>query len=591
MLLFLAADSFAQPGQPTTSTATQIKVDGVPAADQFIAAQVAKLGDADPAVRRAAGDALLKIGAPARPAVREAAMGEDPHIADAAQQVLRALPWWAPDDPPPIRQLLEAYGNDTVAEREEVISQLPSLPRFRPALLRLLVDELNEDVCWKIEELLADQPDAQTFSAARRFPPDASRPAALLLSARAWLTPVGTSTTDSQIDRPRALALLQRAVDLETATPSYDDGQLDVAFDQLVASDIEQLHYDQALHLRRLQCKRIGMTRTSFPSPFFELLALHAQFGPLAGLSEDLAENQQYLDQPESLMVLGRIYEQQHQAMMAKVLDDAAMGALLPDPGEERRFTLVDFLMRHGWNDQASLVCRSILTHPSRRPNAIDVNARILLSRQAAAVGDEVDAASQMRKALEDFSASGDDLTIATDPSSPTGDPMKPLRIELAEHDLRVAQARGDDGETNRQVDLLLKLAPADEEATIDLVPVLKSRGNSDDASRMFDSAFAPLKARIDAGDTDPELLNDTAWLCARCGEHLADALDWSNRAVAAAPDTAAYLDTNAEAHYRVGQYAQAVKLETLALKYQPADYFMEGQLKRFTAAATQPSR
>jgi hypothetical protein len=51
-----------------------------------------------------------------------------------------------------------------------------------------------------------------------------------------------------------------------------------------------------------------------------------------------------------------------------------------------------------------------------------------------------------------------------------------------------------------------------------------------------------------------------------------------------AEPDSAAYLDTNAEAHFRAGQAAEAVRLETLALKYQPGDKFMEGQLKRFRA-------
>jgi len=64
--------------------------------------------------------------------------------------------------------------------------------------------------------------------------------------------------------------------------------------------------------------------------------------------------------------------------------------------------------------------------------------------------------------------------------------------------------------------------------------------------------------------------------------KRLAEAATLADQAVAAAPGNAAYLDTCAEAHFRLNDRARAVDLESKALKIKPGDSFMEGQLKRF---------
>jgi hypothetical protein len=572
----------AAPAPPTTAPAGQMNAMDVPTTDATVSQLVARLGDADPTVRRHAADALVHSGAAARSAVLAASRGDDPQIADAAAQVLRSLPWSLPSDPPDVKKQLETYGQQNVAERIGVVTQLAELPNSQPALLRLLSDEPNEDICWQVEMQLTQRPDEQTFAAARKIDSKTARPAALVLAARAWLTPLSGSGSASLIDHSKALALLHRAVELESVAPTFDDGQLDLAFDQLAADAVDRHQYDEAAQLRRQQCERIGVTRSSWPSPFFELLLLHADYGPLAGFEEDLQTQQAHLAAPESLFILSRLYAKQGQTLMAQTLEQTALAA---SPSEDVRSSATEFLLDHGWNDLASKECRATLARADANPDRDDVNARLRLSSLAAIRGDEAQAADQLRQALQDHKISGGDLTMTRGTRIVSGaEAEQAMQIEVAQHALRAAQAKGDAAEVGRQVDELMRMGPKDAEAALDLVPELKARGRQAEADKLFQSVYAPLKARLDAGEADPSLFNETAWLCARCGEHLAEALDLSNRAVAAEPDSAAYLDTNAEAHFREGQAAEAARLESKALKIEPGDPFMTGQLKRFKA-------
>jgi tetratricopeptide (TPR) repeat protein len=578
-VLTICVSAGAAPIAPTTSPAARIQAESSQSIDVQITAQVARLGDDDPTVRRNAADALVHFGAVARPAVLAASRGDDPQIADAAQQVLRSLPWSIPDDPPDVKRQLDTYGDASVADRIGIIAQLSGVPQSQPALLRLLSDEPNEDICWQIVSQLVAQSDLQTFAAARQFDLHTARPAALVLAARAWLTPLTGGGSGTMVDRDKALALLRRAVDLESVAPTYDDGQLDFAFDELASDAVDHQQYDAAATLRRQQCKRIGITRSRFPSPFFELLVLHANFGPLAGFQDDLETYPNYVAMPESLFVLSRFYARQGQMLMSQTMEQAALAAA---HSSEERSIAIEFLMNHEWNDLAAKECRVTLARGDGRQDEEDVRAHWLLSTIDAMRGDETDAANQLRTALDG-------------PRNFTLDPHfeQLLRIGLAQHALHVAQARGDAAEEAHQVDELMRLHAEGEDVAIDLVPELKSLGRGEEAAKIFQGAFQSLKAQIDAGNADPTLMNDTAWLCARCGEHLEEALDWSNRAVAAQPDNAAFLDTNAEAHFRKGQATEAVRLETRALTHQPGDPFMEGQIKRFRtgeASATKPN-
>jgi len=78
--------------------------------------------------------------------------------------------------------------------------------------------------------------------------------------------------------------------------------------------------------------------------------------------------------------------------------------------------------------------------------------------------------------------------------------------------------------------------------------------------------------------------MNTIAWLDARCDENLPEALKQATNAVAALPDSAAFIDTLAEVNYHLGNYTKAAELETRALELNPGDDFMTGQLAKFKA-------
>ena len=84
------------------------------------------------------------------------------------------------------------------------------------------------------------------------------------------------------------------------------------------------------------------------------------------------------------------------------------------------------------------------------------------------------------------------------------------------------------------------------------------------------------------ASPKDPQPLNSLAWMCAVCGEELAEAERASRRAIELAPDNIALLDTAAEVQFRLGRADEAIKLETQALELKPDDPVLQRQLERF---------
>jgi tetratricopeptide (TPR) repeat protein len=128
----------------------------------------------------------------------------------------------------------------------------------------------------------------------------------------------------------------------------------------------------------------------------------------------------------------------------------------------------------------------------------------------------------------------------------------------------------------------LVKLKPVSYALAMDVVPLLKRWGESEEAKAFFERAYAPAKANVTAFPDDAESLNSLAWLCARCDERLTEAEALARRAVELAPDNVAYLDTAAEVQFRLGRADEAVRLETRAVQLDPQDSMLKEQLERF---------
>ena len=84
--------------------------------------------------------------------------------------------------------------------------------------------------------------------------------------------------------------------------------------------------------------------------------------------------------------------------------------------------------------------------------------------------------------------------------------------------------------------------------------------------------------------DVDAGTLNGLAWTCAIGGVHLAQARLAAERAVALEPKNTEILDTLAEVHYRSGNAAKAIEVETQALSLAPQDQYLKDQIARFTS-------
>ncbi len=86
--------------------------------------------------------------------------------------------------------------------------------------------------------------------------------------------------------------------------------------------------------------------------------------------------------------------------------------------------------------------------------------------------------------------------------------------------------------------------------------------------------------------DADASTLNGLAWICATNDVHLPEALQAAERAVSLEPNNSEILDTLAEVHYRSGNTAKAIEVETKALSLSPKDEYLKQQIARFQSGA-----
>jgi hypothetical protein len=90
------------------------------------------------------------------------------------------------------------------------------------------------------------------------------------------------------------------------------------------------------------------------------------------------------------------------------------------------------------------------------------------------------------------------------------------------------------------------------------------------------------LQRALARNERDASLLNGLAWSCATHGVEPAGAVKAAERAVQLRPRDADILDTLAEAHYRAGNPARAIEVETRASALDPKSEYLKRQIERF---------
>ena len=119
-------------------------------------------------------------------------------------------------------------------------------------------------------------------------------------------------------------------------------------------------------------------------------------------------------------------------------------------------------------------------------------------------------------------------------------------------------------------------------EAHLRFAALYDKQGKKDLAAMERERVAESLGHALDRKDVDASTLNGLAWTCATAGVHLPQALEAAERAVALEPKNAEILDTLAEVHYRSGNAAKAIDVETQALTYSPNDQYLKDQIARF---------
>jgi len=142
--------------------------------------------------------------------------------------------------------------------------------------------------------------------------------------------------------------------------------------------------------------------------------------------------------------------------------------------------------------------------------------------------------------------------------------------------------AEGRIAEAVRELEAARAALPGETKLAMDMVPKLDELGEKDHGDALFARVFAALCEVCEDLPESPGWHNNAAWLAARLGRKLDEALAHAQRATELAPDRAAYLDTLAEVHFRRGEPEKAVELARRCIELEPEREFYREQLERF---------
>jgi tetratricopeptide (TPR) repeat protein len=547
---------------------------------------VAELSSGDPAQRDEAAKALIAMGAEARRPVFEASRSEDPELRARAADLLLKLPWYLPDDSPEVRKLLDGYGKLDVEKRKDVVEELSKLTQHgHDALVRLIEEEPSDDVKWAIVSTVRlSFRDAVLERFRALETQDVDNAPVLAAAGHAWLPK----------DVGKGEKLLRQALAVDQERPANDAGEVEAAYDRLQNLALLAGRYDDEAELLRQRARRGGVDEEGEPTKaVLFLFAAHAQYGPLKGFEKDLETYRAQLDDPRVMFAVGKVYERCGERALAEAIYRSAF--LVDLVSIEDRFSQGEFLMRHGWLDLAEAQIAAVFelapdhSVEHRRmqvvmtPEIDTANAHFRMAQIAAARSDDQRAADEMEQAMDLHHKARGMLRGTTE---------QEMRQKIDWHRLRAARAKGDKIASRHALDGLVGPPVTDVDIANDVVPMLREMGRADEAKRVFDQAYEAVQATsLERGADHPMPKNNLAWLCARCGERKGEALRLAEEATRAMPDNAAFVDTLAEAHFQVGHFSEAVRLETKVVGARPSDRFLKEQLKRFQAAAGEANK
>jgi tetratricopeptide (TPR) repeat protein len=123
---------------------------------------------------------------------------------------------------------------------------------------------------------------------------------------------------------------------------------------------------------------------------------------------------------------------------------------------------------------------------------------------------------------------------------------------------------------------------PGDAEFVEEVTKHLDAAGRAAEAEQVFAACFARYDRVCREFPRAAAHHNGLAWLAARCGRRLDDAIRHAEAAVRLDPEQAAYVDTLAEVHFRRGNRGQAIALARRAVELEPENSQFRARLQQF---------
>lgn len=538
-----------------------------------------QLGDPDPAVRDRAEERLTSAGIDARAAVLRGSHSGSPEIADRSKNILKSLPWDLPEDPPPVRQTLQAYGQREPAARKQLTHQLFLLANRQGygALSRLIVEDPDVSVQWGIAQMFREASARLSNDQTRQLILRADPPAAMCLA--------GWSLEKQNFPRAVELYVLAVRSAAERNEPCLD--ALSPVFDTLIGLKRFNKDYDGAADILR-----IGWTMTLRESDpahlnyrtLDQLFALHAMHGPLPGFAQDIRNNAAALWRPQVIYSLGRMCEQHRHAWIARFVYELAFLRGFASP--QTREASGEFLLEQNWSSLAERELRAIIGTWIVYAATLD-SARMRLGMLHANLGHDELAARYLAQALPGLHDRSVWLAIQRGEKHYYGRGAENYLWTVQHfHALRFAIAQNDMPEAEKQSLALATLAPEEPAVALAAIPILKSTSHPEEAKQLFEKVYQGLRRDLAESPDDSRRLNNLAWICAVCHERLDDALVVAKHAAELDPNDANILDTLAEVHFQRGERTEAIESIRRAIEKNPENAYFKKQIKRFEESA-----
>lgn len=533
--------------------------------------QIKNLGSDSRVLRDLAAEKLARHGVAAREALVAALASPQRQTAELAGRLLAQLPWTDPHDPPGTAEVLRHYGEMNAVERQQVGYRLTALPieKSAPVLIRLVSFEPSEAVAWT--HALRLRPwisKCRNQILTARLPP---RPATWRLLA--WAQP------------DRATERMEQAWAAARERVKAGGGREAGAVCGLVARDLTALYRAEKRWADVERCWRQLADETGSADAALELMALAIERGrPKQAEAEWKHYGPLLAGDGRALHLAARALAADGDAAGAEAVAATAL-SLHPNNGRAH-LTVGLYLVGRGMLEAAEKeFVRAV--ELSSSDHETQLRARFRLADVYGHRGNTAKETEQLETVLHLFEA----LQQIGRGAEPFTEEIKDLRCRLLLLQAKSHEKAGDDAARERSLREALKLWPHHPDVLIALNGLLRKRGGAAEAGTLVEAAAKYYRERIAEQPDEANHYNNLAWLLANTDRELDEALHSSQKSLELSPDNAAYLDTLAEVHLRMGRPARAVEFARQATEQEPESLDLAERLKRFEQEAAKAKR